>query len=79
MDVVLRRFAGPVEVGIDHDAFRDERRAITLVEGEIVAAFHPVAVYGGVPLQCAGMGTRIGVEQQLVGVEAMAGVRLIGA
>ncbi len=69
----------PIEIGIDHHAFRHEGRAVALIEGEVVAALHLVAEHGRIPCQRAGMGARIGIEQQLVGVEAMAGVGLIGA
>ena len=65
-------FGGPVEIRIDHDAFRHERRAVALVEGTVVAAFHVIAVYGRIPCQRTRMRACIGIEQQLVRIEAVA-------
>ena len=64
--------AAPVEAGIDHDAFGHEGRAVTLVEGSVVARLHLVAEHRGIPCQGAGLRPRIGIEQQLVRIEAMA-------
>ena len=72
MHVLPGGFGGPVEIRIDHDAFRHERRAVALVEGEVVAGFHFVAEHGRIPGQRAGMRARIGIEQQLVRIEAVA-------
>ena len=70
--------AGPVEIGVDDDAFGHERRAVALVEAGIVARFHLIAKDRRIPFQLAEMPSRIRVEQQLVGVEAVALFRLVG-
>jgi len=44
-------FPGPVEIRIDHRAFRHERRAIPFIKGEIIGRFHLVAEQRGIPLQ----------------------------
>ncbi len=72
-------FAVPVEIGIDDHAFGHERRAVALVEGEVVAGFHLVAEHRRIPFQRPGMGAGVGVEQQFVRVEAMPGLGLIRA
>ena len=70
----------PVEIRIDDDRLRHEGRAVALVEGQVVfLGADRVAEYRGVPCQLAGMGAGIRVEQQLVGVEAVARLGLIGA
>ena len=71
MDVLPLRLRLPVEIGIDHDAFGHEGRAVALVEGQVVAALHLVAEHRRIPCQRAGMGAGIGIEQQLVGIEAV--------
>ena len=73
------RFAVPVEVLIDDDAFRHERRRVALVEGKIVAGLDLIAEHGRVPLEFERVGAGVGVEQQLVGIEAVARLRLVGA
>ena len=65
--------------GIDHHAFRHEGRAVALVEGQVVHRLHRVAEDRGIPVQLAGMGAGVGIEQQLVGIEAVPRVRLVGA
>ena len=72
------RFAVPVEALIDDDAFGDERRAVALVEGVVVRRLHLIAEHGGVPRQIEGVGPGVGVEQKLIGVEAVARLRLVG-
>ena len=71
--------AFPVEIWIDHHAFRHEGRAVPLVEGEVVHRLHLIAEDRGVPFELAGMGAGIGVQHQLVGIEAVPRVRLVGA
>ena len=70
--------AFPVEIGIDHHAFGHEGRAVPLVEGEVVHRLHLIAEDRGIPLELAGMGAGIGVEHQLVRIEAVPRVRLVG-
>ena len=73
-------FAAPVEIRVDHHAFRNERRAVALVERQIGAlGADRVAEDGGIPLKRADMRARVRIEQQLVAVEAMARLRLVGA
>ena len=67
------RLAFPVEIGIDHHAFGHEGRAVPLVEGKVVHRLHLIAEDRGVPFQLAGMGAGIGIEHQLVGIEAVPG------
>ena len=70
----------PVEVRVYHHAFRHEGRAVALVKTEIVVRMPDrVAEQRAIPGQLAVMGARIGVEQQLVRVEAVAGIGLVGA
>ena len=58
---------------IADDAFRHEGRAVALAEAQILVGlgFDIIAVMRGVPGDLAGIFPGIGVEQQLVGVEAM--------
>ena len=69
--------APPVEVRVDHDALRHEGRAVALVEGRVLLA-HLVAEDRRVPLQLADVRARVRVEQQLVRVETMPLVGVIG-
>src|ERR1700732_136576 len=69
----------PVEIWVDDDAFRHERRAVALVESRVVARFDLISENCGVPFQIAKMPTGIRVEHQLVGIEAVPGTRLVGA
>ncbi len=61
----------PVEVGIDHDRLGHEGRAVAVVHVQVAAA-HGIAEQRVVPDQVADDLHRVGVQQQLVGVEAMA-------
>jgi hypothetical protein len=61
--VLPPRFAGPVEIGVNNDAFWHEGRAIPLIECSVVACLHLVAEHGRVPLQAARMRARIRVKQ----------------
>ena len=67
----------PVEVRVDNDRFRHEGRAVALVERAVLFA-HLVAEDRGIPLQLADVRARVRVEQQLVRIEAMAFVGLVG-
>src|SRR5688572_24060883 len=63
----------PVEVGVDDDAFGHEGRAVALIEGEIgLLVLQRVAEHRRIPGQAADVRARVGIEEQLVGVEAMA-------
>ncbi len=73
------RGASPSEGRIDDAALEIELGAVALVEGEVVVRFHLVAEQGGVPLELSDGLPGVGVEQQLVGIEAVAGGRLVGA
>jgi hypothetical protein len=72
-----RPVAAPGEGRIDHPALQDERRAVALIAGKIVARFHPIAEDFRAPLQAPDDGFRVGIEQQLAWIETMAGFRLI--
>src|SRR5260370_31378441 len=69
----------PVEIGVDDDAFRHERRAVALVEGRVVTRFELIAEDRRVPRQIAEMPAGVRVEHQLVRVEAVPVLRLVGA
>ena len=70
----------PVEGLIDHDGFRHAARIVAPVEREILArAAGAIAEMRIAPYQPSGKPPRIGVEQKLVGVEAVALLRRVGA
>jgi hypothetical protein len=72
-------FAAPVEVGIDDGAFRHERRAVALVERQVVSfGADRVAEHRRVPHELAGVGARVRIEQKLVRIETVAGRGLEG-
>ena len=71
--------AVPLELLIDDNAFGHEWRAVAVVERRVVTRLHLVAEDGGIPFELAGMGARIGIEKQLVGIETMAFGRLVGS
>ena len=71
--VVPGLLALPVEARIHHHALRHEGRAVSLVEREVgVPVAQHVAEHRRVPAQAADVRARVRVEQQLVGIEAMA-------
>ena len=73
---VGRPIVAPVEAVVDDDGLRHARRAVAPVEGEIGARrVHAVAEQRIGPAQLAGDAPRVGIEQQLVRVEAMAVLR----
>src|SRR3984957_13122967 len=79
-DVSAPILAMPIEVRIHDDGLRHEGRAIAFVEAEVVSlCADRVSEYRGVPRQLSRVGSRVRVKQQLVGIEAMASFRLIGA
>src|SRR5689334_987210 len=70
----------PGEGAFDHSAFRHVAGAVATVEGEVLArAADPVAEQHVAPAELAGQRPRIGVEQELVRIEAVAGSRLVRA
>jgi hypothetical protein len=72
--------ARPVEVGVHHHRLRHERGAVLLVERQVaLRVADPVAEHRRVPLQAADVGARVRVEEQLVGVEAVALGGRVGA
>ena len=69
----------PVEVGVDDHALGHERRAVALIEAQIVVlGADGVAEDGVIPLQLADVAAGIRIEQQLVRVETMPGIGLVG-
>jgi len=77
---VLPGRAAPIEIRIDHHAFRHEGCAVPFVETQVFfLGADGVAIAGVVPLHRPGVASGVGVEQQLVGIEPVAGLRLVGA
>ena len=69
-----------VKAGSITPAFQHERRAVALVEGQVVARrLHPVAEQGRVPGQLADHLLGVGIEQEFVGVESMSRGGLVGS
>ena len=66
--------------GVDDPALRHGAGAVAAVEAEVgLRAADPVAVERVVPAKLAGERAGIGVEEELVGVEAVAGLGRVGA
>ena len=61
----------PVEIGVDHDAPRHERRTVRLGP-PAVRVVQPIGEDGGIPLDLALESLRIGIHQELGGIAAMA-------
>src|SRR5215471_16776467 len=78
-DGVAFRFALPVEIRVDDNAFRHERGAVALVEGRVVAGFQLISEDSGLPLEIPEMAAGIGVEHEFVGIEPVPGTRLVRA
>ena len=77
---VRRAVVRPVEALVGHDAFHHAGRAVAAVEREIGARrVHAMAEQRVRPFQLAGDAPRVGIEQQLVRIEAIAALRLIRA
>ena len=75
-----RLLLGPGEGGVDDLGLGHVGRAVALVEGQVaVLVADGVAEQRLGPAQPAHQLAGIGVDQQLVGVEAVAGVGLVGA
>src|SRR5271156_5038311 len=75
---MVARLTLPVEVRIHHHAFGHKGRTVALVESRVVTRFHLVAEHCGIPDQRASVSPRIWVKQQLVGIESMSCIRLVG-
>ena len=72
--------AAPVEALVDHDRLRHAARIVAAVKGKILArAPRSIAEMRVAPHQAAGEPLGIGIEQQLVGVEAVPAFGRIGA
>jgi hypothetical protein len=72
--------APPGECRVDQDAFRHAARAVTPVEGEILArGSDAIAEMGIAPGQFAMKKLGVGIDQQLVRIEAMAVGRVVRA
>ena len=67
-----RAIVSPGESRIDHAAARHERRAVALVEGQIVAGLQLVAEHGRIPVEIADDGLGVRIEQELVRIETVA-------
>ena len=75
-----RHIAPPVVQGIDHDAFRHGKGAVAAVETQVAARRADAVAHQRIgPAQAAFQRPSIGVDQQFVGVEAVALFRRIGA
>jgi hypothetical protein len=68
----------PGEGGVDHAAAWHERRAVPFIERQVVAGFQFVAEYGWIPFEVSYHGLCVWIKQQLVRIETVALVRLIG-
>ena len=83
-DALVRRprrrpLGAPGEGGVDHHRLGEIAGAVTIVERQIgVRIAEPVGKEGVVPLERSTQQLGVGVEQQLVGIEAMPGIRLVG-
>ena len=74
-----RAIVGPVEAVVGHHRLQHARRAVAPIEGEVGARrVHAIAEQRVGQAQLAGEAPRVGIEQQLVMVEAMAVLRLVG-
>src|SRR5690606_888672 len=72
-----RPLAAPGKGWIDHPAFGHIARAVPAIEREIGILAHHVAEQRGMPDQTACQSLGIGIDQQLVMIEAMTGSRII--
>lgn len=73
------RLPVPIEIGVHHHAFRHERRAITLIERQVLAfGADGVGETFRRSFELADVRSGVGVEHQLIGVEAMTGFGLVG-
>ena len=76
---VGRAIALPVKAGIDDDGLGNAGGGIPIVAGEVVAGGHVVRKDGCLPVDLAGDCFGVGIDKELVGVEAQALFRLPGA
>ena len=76
-DVSAPIFAAPIEIRIDDHRLGHEGGAVALVEGQVIPlGADRVSENSGIPCQLPRVGPGVRIEQQLVGVEAVAGLRL---
>ena len=68
----------PGEGRVDHAGLHRVGSAVALVEGRVVAALDLIAEQRRVPLDMADHLLGVGIDQQLVGIEAVACRRLVG-
>ena len=74
-----RGVVAPGEGGVDDGGERGEVRVVAVVEGEVLGRVaDPVAEHLVAPLDRAGDGLGVGIEDDLVGVEAVPGGGLVG-
>ena len=70
----------PSEGWVDYDAFRDTLSVVAIVTREVCSRItHCVAKHRIAPLNGPGDGLGIGIEKELGRIEAVAGLRFIGA
>ena len=74
-----RSVVAPAEGAVDDAGLEVVGGAVALVIGEVVPGLHLVAEQGRVPLELADDGFGVGIEQELVGVEPVAVLGVIGA
>jgi hypothetical protein len=67
----------PGEGGVDDAALEIERGAVAPVEGQVIAGFDLVAEQSRVPLQLAHQLLGVGIEEELVRIEAVASSGLV--
>ena len=73
-------FLAPGKRFVDDDGFRHSARVVATIERQVVArAAGAIAEMGIAPHQPTGELLRVGIEQQLIGVEAKPALRLIWA
>ncbi len=69
----------PVEVGVDDDGFGDTGGGVLGVDLGVVAGDEVVGEDGGLPVDVAGEGLGVGVDEELGGVESLAVFGVPGA
>jgi hypothetical protein len=75
-----RPVVSPIERGIHHDAFRHVSSVVAAVERQVrCLVTQPITEMRVAPAQCAADLLRVGVEQQLIGVESVSRLGRVGA
>src|SRR5262249_29897719 len=69
----------PFELLIDDDALGRVGCAVAMVEGEVVAGLHFVTEDRGMPGELAEVRLSVRIEEELVWIEAMTGLGLVGS